>query len=63
MNNLTYSCINVFHSHVILMQEVSGKVTHQELKAEAKKLKDMGIPKEQVDAALFRVETIHNIAA
>ena len=63
MTNLTYSCINVLNSHAILLQSVCGKVTHQELKAEAKKLKDMGILKEQVDAALFRVETIHNIAA
>jgi len=62
MTNLTNSCITVLHSHVILMQEVYGKVSHQELLSEARNLKDMGIPTEQVDAALFRVETLHNIA-
>ena len=61
MKDLTNSAINVLHYHAILMQVLCGKVTHQELKDEAKKLEDMGVPKEQVDLALFRVETIHNI--
>ena len=62
MLNLTHSCITILDSHANLLQEAYGKVPHQELKAEARKLEDIGIPKEQVDAALFRVETIHNIA-
>jgi|TARA_R110002074_G_scaffold399501_1_gene592820 hypothetical protein len=44
------------------MQEVYGKVPHLELVAEARNLVDMGIPKDQVDKALFRVENIHNIS-
>ncbi len=63
LKNLTNACINVLHSHAILIQEICGKVSHQELKAEAAKLKELGVSKEQVDAALFRVETLHNIAA
>ena len=61
MKNLTNLAISVLHSHATLMEELYGKVGHQELKAEARNLVDMGIPKDQVDKALFRVEYLHDI--
>ena len=62
MKNLTNLSIAILHTHATLMQELYGKIKHQELKAEARNLKDMGIPKDQVDKALFHVENMHNIA-
>jgi len=62
MQNLTNSAILALHNHATLMQEVYGKITHSQLKSEARNLIDMGIPTDQVDYALFRVENIHNIS-
>jgi hypothetical protein len=62
MKDLTNLAISALHLHATLMQEVYGKVPHLELVAEARNLVDMGIPKDQVDKALFRVENIHNIS-
>jgi hypothetical protein len=62
LKDLTNSAIYVLHNHAVLMQLLCGEVKHQELEAEAAKLKELGVSKEQVDAALFRVETLHNIA-
>jgi hypothetical protein len=51
------------YSHATLMKEVYGKITHSQLKSEARNLIDMGIPADQVDKALLRVEKdIHNIS-
>jgi hypothetical protein len=62
MKNLTNLAISALHIHATLMQEVYGKVPHLELVAAARNLVDKGIPKDQVDKALFRVENIHNIS-
>ena len=61
MKNLTNLAISVLHSHATLMEEVYGKVGHQELKAEARNLVDMGVPEDVVGKALFRVENLHDI--
>jgi len=57
-----YLAISALHSYATLMQEINGKITHLELKSEAKNLIDMGVPADQVDQALFRIENIHNIS-
>jgi hypothetical protein len=62
MKSLTNLSILALHTHATLMEEVYGKIPHLELVAEARNLVDMGIPKDQVDKALFRVENIHNIS-
>jgi hypothetical protein len=62
IKNLTNLAISALHIHATLMQELYGDVRHLELVAEARNLVDMGIPKDQVDKALFRVENIHNIS-
>ena len=63
MENLTLFnlAVSALHTHASLMQEVYGKVPHLDLIAEARNLVDMGVPKDQVDIALFRVGTLHNI--
>lgn len=63
MKNLTNQAISVLLCRASLIKEANGKVTHAEMVAEAQKLVDMGVRKEHVDLALFKVENLNNVSA